>query len=1629
MCHNDNVSKNYKNKTKNPMQMTTTQRNNDLGQQTSLYWKEVEGEIFPMTSSDFKHYKNSGSFIKVKPCIIHTNEYIRRCEEQLLATVFKYQSSDLEYQVLDEVKNRLSNLIMNGVNTLYAAEKDYIIKLIEDVILMTFSLIRSKTKSDVALAITTFVKLRCDGPLISSRRITMMSNYFSTIFSGFTPQSSDGLLVKLRNILNKYDEIKHSTIFVKLYRFLMFSLSLSLFDKAGVTFDTFNYTKIEQEALRKKYHGGADFIHCLLDTTLFLCERGCQAMVTGDIDCIFHSGGAYEDWFTVARKLQADAAFLTNPEPHNLDRFKYLSDLNDCIEKGESIYKHASRLGDIEKRFIGALLANLHLIKSNELTKRAAQQTRKAPFSVLLYGGSSVGKSQFTDLLFTYYGKIFDLQIDPEYKYTRNPVDQYWTNFNSTQWCVHLDDIAFMNPNKAQGGDPSVMEMLQVVNNVPFVPTQADLLDKGKTPMNARLVIATTNTENLNANSYFSCALAVRRRLPFIIELQPKKEYSKNDVMLDGSKLPPLVEGELPDYWNITVKRVVPLTHSRAQTEIIEKFSDIYTFLPWFARVAEEHENIQDKSTSCGKIMRLTNICKLCKIPSARCSCSKECIYQAQDDDSENSSSFYSEALYARCRAAVLNGEWLLPGDKYGDEAFNSNDGELGFGYTITTCFLFCWLTLFLMFPSRIFYTIFIWTMNAVYYFTGEHYLLVIFNRIIDPRMTRFLYRAIGDRVSKKIGKFRFLINIAAAIAGSAAMIYTFSTMWKLITSSAADEEAENVEKDIDNASTVFDDEEDVDLFPVYQGGQMSSTIGSTPTPLANERVNVWVKNDYKTTNFDITPVTSSMKALPLNKINNIIFNNCVQFRFQYVGEDGEQRIRSTRAVCVTGHYYLVNTHAVNFNQDILLTITNCSESDQINTNITILVTPKMFRHLPGRDLSMIQILAVPPKKDITQLFCKESLEGVFSAVYLGRTASGDKFARDVHRVQLVKDFATNSLETKTSTWFGKVLVATESGDCGSVLLSHTECGPIILGIHYIGNIPDRVVGAIRVTDTDLQQLISLFKDEFVVQDGEPLLSAPSVQRTLTDLHWKSPIRYIPTGTASVYGSFTGFRAAGKSMVRDTLIKPSMLRRGYKDDFAAPVMTGWVPPRLALLEMVRPATLLNPDILEQATDSFIKDILEGLTPEEISMVQVYDDITAINGAPGVAYVDKINRSTSAGNPWKKSKKFFLKPIPPVNGVSDPVEVDSEIMDRVDLCIKTYHEGKRYMPNFCAHLKDEPLPKKKVKLGKTRVFTGAPFCWSLVVRKYLLSVVRLLQNKKFVFEAAPGTVAQSREWEQIRSYLVHFGDNNIVAGDYGKFDKRMPAIMIQSAFQIIYALCEKAGYTKDDLRVVKGIATDTSYPLVDYFGDLIMFYGSNPSGHPLTVIINSLANSLYMRYCYIILNPSKECSSFKKNVHLMTYGDDNCMGINPDIPWFNHTTIQKTLADVDIEYTMADKEAESVPYLHINQISFLKRTWRWDPDVKAYLCPLDHSSIDKMVTKCVASKTICREQHAIAVIATAIREYFFYGREIFEIKRQMFQGVIEENDLQLYVENSTLPTWETLKQSFDDASKDIDGRTW
>jgi hypothetical protein len=271
------------------------------------------------------------------------------------------------------------------------------------------------------------------------------------------------------------------------------------------------------------------------------------------------------------------------------------------------------------------------------------------------------------------------------------------------------------------------------------------------------------------------------------------------------------------------------------------------------------------------------------------------------------------------------------------------------------------------------------------------------------------------------------------------------------------------------------------------------------------------------------------------------------------------------------------------------------------------------------------------------------------------------------------------------------------------------------------------------------------------------------------------------------------------------------------------------------------------------------------------------------------------------------------------------------------------------------------------------------------------------------------------------YLTELGEDNMIFGDFSGFDASMRSNVMRVAFDLIEDFHRMSGASEEHCKMIRALSYDVVFPLVEFNGDLIELNGKNPSGQPLTVILNGLVNCICVRYCYLKLNPDREVNSFRDNVRLMTYGDDNGMGVSKSVPWFNHTAISKVMSTIGMKYTMADKASESQPYIHISQADFLKRKWAYCEDTESMVCPLSEDSIIKSLMIGVKSKNISEQEHAANVIYSAHLEFFWHGKSKFDKWSKLFQVFITDFDLEPYLPKP-LPSWDELVFDYNFRSK-------
>ena len=642
---------------------------------------------------------------------------------------------------------------------------------------------------------------------------------------------------------------------------------------------------------------------------------------------------------------------------------------------------------------------------------------------------------------------------------------------------------------------------------------------------------------------------------------------------------------------------------------------------------------------------------------------------------------------------------------------------------------------------------------------------------------------------------------------------------------------------------------------------------------------------------------------------------------------------------------------------------------------------------IPGTDFSLVWVPNGGDWKDLTDYLPLSAFGHVPARLIYKDSIGGRKRSRFTTRVEMTGHRATAFLGCEYELEWDHF-----NGLCMAPVITETK-GPTIGAFHLGGSLSRKRRGCGGLL------MRNQFDDAFARLSALPTLVLSKSEGTLPKeqydvqyyqdgaIHPKSPVNFLPDGTnCKYYGQVIG-RASYHSEVRPTIISKHVRDVcGVPQQWGGPKFRkGW-PWQASLQHSTRPSCGVEGSLLDLAVVDYCDHIIYKLEkfPSLSRRVTPLSRMDTVCGQDGVRFIDKMPAGTSIGYPLVGPKRDYLTELDPAVYTSHnfPCEIDEKFWSEVERAEKLYLEGERAYPIFKACLKDEPT---KLTKDKVRVFQGAPIALQLMIRMYFLPIARVFSMLPLDSECAVGVNAQGPEWDQLARHITKFGDDRILAGDYSKYDLRMPSQVIFAAFRIMIDIAEHCGYSERDISIMHGIATDVCYPLMAYNGDLIQHYGSNPSGQNLTVYINSIVNSLLLRSAYYHICGDK-APPFRDVCALITYGDDCKGSVKRGFDQFNHISVATFLRDRDMVFTMPDKTSDPTPYMHDSDADFLKRKNVYNPELDIMMGALDEQSIFKSLHATLQSKAITKEQAAAQNIDGGIREWFNHGREVYEKRR-------------------------------------------
>lgn len=688
-------------------------------------------------------------------------------------------------------------------------------------------------------------------------------------------------------------------------------------------------------------------------------------------------------------------------------------------------------------------------------------------------------------------------------------------------------------------------------------------------------------------------------------------------------------------------------------------------------------------------------------------------------------------------------------------------------------------------------------------------------------------------------------------------------------------------------------------------------------------------------------------------------------------------------------------------------------------------------------DASLVHLPNTPPGKNFSKYLAEEgTLPAQAGCSYIHKNCDTGKWEEILVRARMLDQpirYETNSgVQTQMVYECEALNHKSQDGDCGQPLIYNNS----IIGIHIAGNSSNKWYclaidrSTINTARDVLKQESSILvaslppdvvfknnKKDLSIIDGEtsyvtdvlkekvtPIVSLGVVVDSARQLYKpRAEDYYFRNGNTQIEEEFGPLSSRPPKYVNGSAQINTTLRK-----FNTPKMD--VP--IGLMDRAMSDYLYG----DTCTGKSVAQVAHDLEKESPGFFSVRPLQQALDG-DGTGIVRGMNNQTSSGVIYGGTKSKWMK-LGEDGHPLCPRELDSEVYTDIMKIEDSWRKGQgTFDPFVRASKTNEVLPLEKA-LEKTRSVYGNDMSFFIAATRGIIPLKHVLRDMN-TSECFVGLTAQSSEWqEKLYNYLTKDGQyDRFVCGDFSGYDTQLPKALLEKSGAIILQIYKENGASASDIEYLRGFLSSVVSPIMLWEGHLLQFCSGQPSGQPLTVEMNSIVNSLLVRMAfYTIMDreyPEIKNPDFRQWVRLAVYGDDNAMGVDPRIPKFNHTTIQAVFASWGIKYTMADKGADSVPYQTLEEVSFLKRSFRYHPQLDAIVAPIEEESLSKKMYWWTKSKNtpLSFPEQFQANFESQSREAYLHGEDYYEEfvrKCERIRAASEHGD-----ERFVLP-WNTIQ---------------
>jgi len=1400
-------------------------------------------------------------------------------------------------------------------------------------------------------------------------------NIFEQQASIFGEKMSTGVewLGKIPNLRENWDTIRNAPMFGKISALISVAASIGLCSVTNLKWSVRGVDLFRVGTI-SKHSTAIDLVGAVLDTVVYFIEGGYECFKQRSFSPLFFSnkdGKDLDDLYFPLLELHEHAMVFNlhekkvtiKGELRTIQDIEYSQLLDEALQLAETLFKSARgtwQQGYLEKR-IDVLRKN----RAAYQAKRIDGSMRFAPFTIYIWGESGCGKSTIAQIFMA--DCLSASGVDPDTKNTAiiKESDKFDSTLKGHTTGIFFDDLG---NTKSEFLDKSPTErIIDINNNMITYANKADLHEKGKIEIRPRVFVITSNAPLAqHANIGSICPFSIVRRGDVHVEVEVKKEFALQDGRLDSAKALETFPGDslVNDIWNLHI--YTPLekkyggdkSHLRHIDGVRKKDPrTIDQTLRFLTTKCKKHFENQRQLIKKGEgLVASRKYCLKCNLAHNLCECEVNEDGEQQASLGESFESIKDQFEVMGAHISNFLGKfptWLFTNRLVSGAYMLCNARKFltfekkarrGVGFSMLSTLTVC--TMFEQTNSLMCGGIVLGSHALMYGGLLAKWRNDRMNELLSRRdATIDVFRSIRESKTKAFIKM-------CAIAG---VIYKFTGIFRTAI-------------DLQQSALVPENVEEIEKRDAEE-------------------------NPWATAVVSKLHVTEKSATMTLDQVLSKVEANLCHGVFV---ENGFQQ--KCDVLALGGNTFMMPLHVFKNRKDMRALLTR-KDPSELNATFKAIISTNYMIPIPGKDVCLVNIASGGVFADIRHLFPNE-ITASGSGHFLYKNGDGS-MRSDPIRITYTKDSKSGGAGFDYELPYN-----TFTGLCMGVVVANfaRKC---IGGVHLRG-IPDSPRGkALTVTQKEIQdvwdQAHKIWKGAFpsTVNGDFPTTRYEKQVLVTQDIHEKSPVNYLPIGSNIEYLGQDGRRVTyTKSKVRKTLISDTVAEvTGVENQHGAPKFHRTRMWQASLAHSANPSVGIEGSLVEAAYKDYVDGLISVFKCDKfklwvLSELVPMNDMEILCGKDGKRFIDAMPKGTSKGYPLSGPKREMIELLDPLDypDFQCPAKAHPMIVDEMRKMEKILLSGKRCYSIFKACVKDEPT---KLTKDKVRVFQAADWATQMLVRKYFLPLARILSLFPLDSECAVGVNAQGPEWDQLANHMKKHGADRILAGDYSKYDLRMPAQLINAAFAVLIEIAEKCGrYTEDDLIIMRGIATEVAYSCVAYNGDIIIHKGSNPSGQNLTVYINSIVNSLQLRCAYFHLWPSHlgKPEPFREICAIMTYGDDVKGSVKKGYDWFNHISCAEFFRVRDMVFTMPDKESEPTPYMNDLEADFLKRENKFNADTGLIHGALSEESIFKCLHNVLESNVDSLEDQSAKNIDVALCEWWQHGKEVYELRRKQMKEV-------------------------------------